>query len=342
MPTTKATARKRHANAVKAARTKPRRSSVPSRRAKMQHRPFGRTGWQVSEIGIGTWAMGGWWGPLDDRRSLAALRLALELGVNFIDTALVYGDGHGERLIAKVLKGRASRKPVYVATKIPPKNLEWPARATTPLVAAFPASWIVRCTEQSLRNLRVDCIDLQQFHVWTDRWLADSEWYETVQRLKQQGKIRQFGVSINDHEPGSALELVRSGLVDAVQVIYNIFDQAPAEQLLPLCRAKKVGVIVRVPLDEGGLTGTLTPATAFHVDDWRNRYFRGDRLRETAERAGRLQFLIRDEITSLAQAALKFSLSHPAVSTVIAGMRRPEHVQANCAASDGRLLTRRE
>lgn len=305
----------------------------------MRYRPFGRTGWQVSAIGVGTWAMGGWWGPLDDRRALAALRQALERGVNFFDTALVYGDGHSERLIAKTLKGRTSRQPVYVATKIPPKNLEWPARSTTPLAAAFPASWIIRCTEQSLRNLRAECIDLQQFHVWTDRWLAESEWYEAVQRLKRQGKIRAFGVSINDHDPNSALALVRSGLADAVQVIYNIFDQTPAEALLPLCRAARVGVIARVPLDEGGLTGALTPETTFHPEDWRNRYFRDDRLRETVERAGRLRFLIRREITSLAQAALKFCLSHPAVSTVIPGMRRPEHVATNCAAGDGQRLT---
>ena len=316
----------------------------PTRATKttMHDRPFAKTGWRVSDIGVGTWAMGGWWGPLDDRRSLAALRLALERGVNFIDTALVYGAGHSERLIGKVLKGRTSRKPVYVATKIPPKNFEWPARASTPAAAAFPASWIIQCTEQSLKNLRAECVDLQQFHVWTDRWLTDSEWYEAVQRLKRQGKIRAFGVSINDHDPHSALELVRSGLADSVQVIYNIFDQSPAAQLLPLCRAKKVGVIVRVPFDEGGLTGALTPSTAFHPEDWRHRYFRGERLRETVERAERLRFLIRREITTLPQAALKFCLSHPAVSTVIPGMRRPEHVAENCAAGDGKPLTPRE
>ncbi len=300
----------------------------------MHYRALGKTGWNVSEIGLGTWAMGGWWGPLDDRRSLASLRLALELGVNFIDTALVYGDGHSERLIAKALKGRASRKPVYIATKIPPKNLEWPARAMTPLAAAFPASWIIRCAEQSLRNLHADCVDLIQFHVWTDRWLMESEWYETVQRLKRQGKIRAFGVSINDHEPNSALALVRSGLVDTVQVIYNLFDQTPAEHLLPLCRARKVGVIVRVPLDEGGLTGALTPSTTFHPEDWRNRYFHGERLRETIDRAGRIRAALPEGMT-LAQAALKFCVSHSAVSTVIPGMRRPEHVAENCAAGDG-------
>ena len=314
--------------------------SRPRRRARMHYRPLGKTGWRVSEIGVGTWAMGGWWGPLDDRQALAALRLALELGVNFLDTALVYGDGHSERLIAKVLKGRASRKPVYVATKIPPKNFEWPARASTPLVAAFPASWIVQCTEQSLRNLRAERIDLQQFHVWADRWLMESEWYEAIQRLKRQGKIRAFGVSINDHDPASAVAVVRSGLVDAVQVIYNFFDQSPAEQLLPLCRAKKVGVIVRVPLDEGGLTGALTATTNFHPEDWRNRYFRGERLRETVERAERIHALIPPDMT-LTHAALKFCLSHPAVSTVIPGMRRPEHVEDNCAASDGKRLTPR-
>ncbi|MBI2882784.1 MAG: aldo/keto reductase [Candidatus Methylomirabilis oxyfera] len=303
----------------------------------MEHRRFGRTGVQVSEIGFGAWGIGkGWWGETDDKLSIGSLIRALELGVTFIDTAHAYGDGHSERLIAKAFKEAGHR--VFVATKVPPKSADWPPKPGTTARQAFPADWITTHTEQSLRNLEAERLDLQQLHIWRDEWLGELEWQEAVYRLKQQGKIRFFGVSIMDHQPGSALGLVKSGLVDTVQVIYNIFDQSPEEALFPLCRAHDVGVIARVPFDEGGLTGRLTPDTTFPKDSVQGFYFRGDRLRETCERVDRLRPLLGGEIKTVAQLALKFCLSHPAVSTVIPGMRRPEHVEANCSVSDSRPL----
>lgn len=303
----------------------------------MKRRVFGRTGVQVSEIGHGTWTMGSMWGPLDDAEATKSLYRSLEQGVNFIDTAFVYGDGHSEQLIGKVLKETGSK--AFVATKVPPKNYQWPARHDVPVTQTFPADHIVKFTETSLKNLARECVDLQQLHVWSDHWLTDLSWLSAVEKLKGEGKIRYFGVSINDHEPNSALKMVESGLIDSVQVIYNIFDQTPEEKLFPLCRKKNVGVIARVPFDEGSLTGKLTPGHKFPKGDWRIKYFTPERLNETCARVGKLKFLIRDEIKSLAQAALKFCLSHPAVSTVIPGMRTVTHVEENCAASDGKPLT---
>lgn len=302
----------------------------------MRYRTLGKTGLSISEIGYGGWGIGrSWWGPTDDTLSCQALSRAIDLGVTFFDTAYVYGDGHSERLIGSVLKERGAQ--AVIATKIPPKNWGWPASPQTPLKETFPAEWIRTCTERSLKNLGREPIDIQQFHVWTDAWLADDSWKETVRQLKETGKIRCFGVSINDHQPESALRLVGSGLCDTVQVIYNIFEQRPAEQILPLCQKHQVGVIVRVPLDEGSLTGRFTPDTKFEGEDFRKEYFAGNRLKQTCERVERLRFLIRGETQTLAQASLKFCLNHPAVSTVIPGMRRPEHVEENVAASDGPL-----
>ena len=307
----------------------------------MQRRTFGRTGWQVSEIGLGTWSMGGMWGPTDDHEAVRALRRAVELGVNFIDTALVYGEGHSEELIAKALGKRPPS--VYIATKVPPKNMEWPARHDVPVADAFPDAWITECTEQSLRRLRRETIDLQQLHVWSPRWFAEREtWVPAVEQLKRAGKIRAFGISINDYEPDTALDLVASGMIDSVQVIYNIFEQTPEQHLFPACESHGVGVIARVPFDEGSLTGQFTAQSRFQPDDWRKEFFKGPRLAETVKRVEPLHFLIRNEVRSLAQAALKFCLSHSVVSTVIPGMRRVGHVEHNCAASDGIPLSRQE
>jgi aryl-alcohol dehydrogenase-like predicted oxidoreductase len=300
----------------------------------MRYRTLGRTGFEVSEVGFGAWGIGRrYWGPTDDRLSLRALRRAFELGVNFVDTALAYGDGHSERLVGRSI--REFGGPIRVATKIPPKGGSWPPPPGTPARQAFPADYIVRSTEQSLKNLGLDSLDLQQLHIWLDEWLDDHAWQEAVVRLKTQGKIRAFGVSVIDHRPDTVLRAVASGLIDSVQVIFNIFDQSPRDELFPLCPAHGVGVIARVPFDEGSLTGTLRPNTRFPQGDFRREYFRGERLAETCRRVERLAFLVRDEITSLAQAALKFCLSHHEVSTVIQGMRRPEHVVENCAVSDG-------
>ena len=299
----------------------------------MKYRKLGRRGPEVSEIGFGTWSMGGtMWGPSDDRQAIRSIHLALDLGVNFFDTAYAYGDGHSEKVLSRAFL-ESSHRPV-VATKVPPKNMEWPADHRIPVEKVFPGDWIRECTEQSLRNLGADRVDLQQLHVWSDSWMDHGDWLEAVRDLKESGKIRLFGVSVNDHQPGSVMRLVRSGLVDCVQVIYNIFDQSPEKELLPACRELGVGVIVRVPLDEGGLSGKLTRETVFTPEDWRNRYFQGERLAATVERAERLRFLVREGSRTLPQAALKFCLDADAVSTVIPGMRRIEHVRDNCRVSE--------
>lgn len=303
----------------------------------MLYRFLGGTGLKVSEVGFGAWGIGGGWGPRDDPQAVAALRRALDEGVNFFDTALAYGSGRSERLIAGVL--RESGEEAVVATKVPPKNREWPARHDAPLNEVFPRDWIVRCTEKSLGNLGRDCLDLQQLHVWSPRWLHETEWLEALQTLRQAGKIRFIGVSVNDHEPDAALDLVRNGWVDALQVIYNIFDQSPQDRLFPLAQQSHVGILARCPFDEGSLTGQFRLDTEFHPDDWRAEYFRENRLRETVRRVESLKSLLGSDDESLSQTALRFCLSHPAVSTVIPGMRRPQWVQQNCQVSNGKYLT---
>lgn len=302
----------------------------------MKQRKLGKTGWSVSEIGYGGWGIGkNWWGTTDDNESMAALKAAWDAGVNFYDTAYVYGDGHSERLIAKALAG----KKAIVATKIPPKNMIWPANPKDPAAQAFPRDWIVSCTERSLKNLNRDTVDLTQFHVWSDAWLNDDEWKEAVASLKSTGKIRAFGVSINDHDPDSALKLVASGLVDTVQVIFNIFDQSPVKNLFPMCQKHNVGVIVRVPFDEGGLTGTLTKATKFEKGDFRGSYFKGESLIKTVDRVDKLKTFLNGEAATMPELALKFILGHAAVSTVIPGMRQTKNVKANVAVSGSKPLS---
>jgi len=305
----------------------------------MKYRKFGRATFEVSEVGYGAWGIGGalWQGATDDE-SLRALHKSIDLGLTFIDTALAYGDGRSERLVGQVVRKR--KETIHVATKIPPKNGQWPARKGVPLRETFPHDYIIRKTETSLKNLNIDCIDVQQFHVWNDEWTKEAEWQDAISKLKEVGKIRHFGVSINDHQPENALELGATGLVDSFQVIYNIFDQSPAEKLFPFCIEKKIAVIVRVPFDEGSLTGVITPETTFPKGDFRNSYFKGDRKQQVADHVGRLRGFIGKEAKSLAELALRYTLSHPAVSTVIPGMRTTKNVEANCAVSDGVLLSR--
>lgn len=293
----------------------------------MLYRQLGSTNLQVSEIGHGTWAMGYMWGARDDAQSLRALKLGLEKGINFLDTAWLYGKGHAERLIGRVLAETQDHP--YVATKCPPKNMVWPPQPGIPVEEAFPADYLIEKTETSLKNLGVERIDLQQLHVWNPEWLERGDWREAVNRLKAAGKIRHFGVSLNDHQADSGLSLVESGLVDSIQVIYNLFDQSARERLFPLCREKGVGVLVRVPLDEGGLSGKLDPRDPFPKSDWRHYYFKEGRLAETLEKAAGFDFLIRGDIRHLAQAALKFCLMEPAVSTVLCGMRQAAHIEEN-------------
>ncbi|WP_216667556.1 aldo/keto reductase [Saccharibacillus deserti] len=303
----------------------------------MNYRTLGKTGLQVSEIGYGAWGIGnsGWLGAQDDE-SVKALHRAIDLGLNFIDTALGYGDGHSEKLVGQVMRERSET--VYVASKIPPANGQWPARAGVPSSETFTAEHVISSTETSLRNLGLDTIDVQQFHVWSDEWTSQGDWLEGVQKLKEQGKIRYFGVSINDYEPDNALKLIESGLVDTVQVIYNIFEQTPEDNLLPACIEHNVGVIVRVALDEGGLTGSITPESEFEEGDFRGRYFRGDRKREVYERVRKITQELGIEQDAIAETALRYVLSHPAVSTVIPGMRSVRNVERNMPIGDGRGL----
>lgn len=297
----------------------------------MQYRQFGNTHLTVSEIGYGAWGIGGkQWKGGDDSESSRALRRAFDLGLNFVDTALAYGDGHSERLIAGAL--REAPGPVFTATKVPPKNRVWPAPANIDIRKVFPSDYIIQCTEQSLKNLGIERIDLQQLHVWDPGWLQQDEWRNALATLRESGKVRYFGVSINDHQPGTALDLIRSREVDSVQVIYNIFDQSPESELLPLARQLGVAVIARVPFDEGSLTGSIREDSSFENDEFRAFYFRGNRKREVRERVERLQ-ADTDASGPLPEVALRFCLSQPAVSTVIPGMRSIRNVEANCAVS---------
>jgi aryl-alcohol dehydrogenase-like predicted oxidoreductase len=299
----------------------------------MPLRPLGRTGLEVSTLGYGAWGIGkSMWIGADDDESLRALRRAIELGVNFLDTALAYGEGHSERLVGEVV--RSSSETVYVATKVPPKNGQWPAPSGIQADVVFPGDYVVACTEESLRNLGLETIDVQQLHVWQDEWVGQGDWLEAVEKLKADGKIRFFGVSINDHQPANAVRLIETGVVDSVQVIYNIFDQTPEAELFPAVQAADVGVIVRVAFDEGALTGKITPETEFPPGDFRNGYFGGDRKQEVWDR---VQAITRDlgvPIERMPELALRFVLSHPAVSTVIAGMRSLRNVEANAAAAE--------
>ena len=301
----------------------------------MQYRTFGKTGWKVSEIGYGMWGMAGWTGS-EEKEVNEALDKSIELGCNFFDTAWAYGDGLSEDILNKTIK-RHSEKRLYVATKIPPKNRKWPSKPSFKLEDVFPASYIIEYTEKSLKNLGVETIDLQQFHVWEDGWTNQDEWKEAITQLTKQGKVQAWGVSVNRWEPDNCLNTLHTGLIDAVQVIYNIFDQAPKDNLLPLCREKDIAVIARVPFDEGTLTGTFTKDTIFPVNDWRASYFVPENLHSSVEHADALKPLIPEGLT-MAEMALRFILANPAISTTIPGMRRIKNVQMNMQSSDGKTL----
>lgn len=309
----------------------------------MIQRTLGTTGIRVSEIGYGAWGLGStMWLGVPEEEGNAALHAALDAGVHFIDTALAYGDGHSEKRIGAVLEERGDVGRVAVATKIPPKDYRWPGRADASLADVFPASWVVSCCETSLRNLGVEALDLQQFHVWHDAWLADPAWEAThlaMGRLKAAGKVLHWGISVNDHDPDSAVKTLADPIFESVQLIYNLFDRAPEGAAFDLAREKNLGVIVRVPFDEGALTGTIRPDTVFPDGDWRHRYFRDDRKAEAARRADALAELLGDEAATLPELALRFILSRREVSTVIPGMRRPAHARSNAAVSDGRALS---
>ena len=301
----------------------------------MNYRRFGRSNWNVSEVGYGMWGLASWTGS-EEREVENALEKAVELGCNFFDTAWGYGAGKSERILGKLLK-RHAESTLYAVTKIPPKNFKWPSKPTYTIEECFPASHIIEYTEKSLSNLGVECIDLQQFHVWEDSWANSDQWKNAIEKLKKEGKVKHFGISVNRWEPDNVLATLKTGLIDAVQVIYNIFDQAPEDNLFPLCRSLDVGVIARVPFDEGTLTGTLTKETTFPKDDWRSTYFVRENLNTSVDHADALKPLLPAGMT-MAELALRFILCNEDVHTIIPGMRKVKNVENNMTASDGKKL----
>jgi len=297
----------------------------------MKYREFGRTGWQVSEIGYGMWGMGSWTGS-DDDESMKALQHAVELGCNFFDTAWAYGEGRSENLLGQLVRANPNNR-LYTATKIPPKNREWPSRREMTLDDCYPPDHIEEYVHSSLENAGLDHFDLVQFHTWEDLWLADDRWFKKMDELRREKLIGAIGISINRWEPWNGVKTVRSGLIDAVQVIYNIFDQNPEDELLPACREMQVAVIARVPFDEGTLTGTLTKDSHWPEGDWRNIYFVPENLNASVERADLLKPIVPAGM-SMPEMALRFILNNPDVSTIIPGMRKIAHVESNVATSD--------
>jgi aryl-alcohol dehydrogenase-like predicted oxidoreductase len=290
----------------------------------------------VAEVGYGMWGMGDWTGS-DDEESMRSLQRAVELGCNFFDTAWAYGSGHSEGLLGRLIRQNPEKK-LYTATKIPPKNRAWPSRPEFTLEDCFPPDHIEEYVERSLANLGLDSIDLIQFHTWEDSWLEDERLSKKMSDLRSQGLIKAVGISINRWEPWNGVKAVRSGWIDAVQVIYNIFDQNPEDELFPACREMGVAVIARVPFDEGTLTGNLTLESKWPEGDWRNSYFVPENLRDSVEHAERLKPLIPPGM-SMPEMALRFILSNPDVSTVIPGMRKLRHVESNIACSDAGPLS---
>src|SRR6266540_1185003 len=304
----------------------------------MKTRGLGNTGYRVSEIGFGGWGIGGeMWRGVDDSEGRKALREAVEQGITFFDTALAYGNGHSEQVMGEELKHDLRAARVTVATKIPPMNRQWPAKSTYKLADVFPANYIASCTEQSLKNLRVEALHVQQLHVWNDVWLSDRDWgasYQQIVRLKEEGKVLHWGISINDHAPETALRVLADPLFETAQVIYNIYDRSPERALFELARTKPLGVIARVPFDEGALTGEIRSTTVFPPGDWREEYFSGDRRAEAERRGKALAELLDHDVQTLPELALRFCLSSPTVATVIPGMRRAAHVRQNVAAAE--------
>jgi len=305
----------------------------------MRYRRFGRTGWNVSEIGYGMWGMGGWSGS-DDKESLDSLQRAIDLGCNFFDTAWAYGDGHSEQLLGKTLRANKNNPAVggpdrklYAATKVPPKNRRWPSRPEYSLDDSYPPDYIFEYVDKSLQNLGVERLDLIQLHTWEDSWLDDERISRAIEKLRSSGKVQAFGLSLNRWEPANGIRAVRTGRIDAVQVIYNIFDQNPEDELFPACREKDVAVIARVPFDEGSLTGTLTVKSSWPANDWRSTYFVPENLKASVARADALKPLLTDGMT-LPEMALRFILNNPDVHTTIPGMRKRKNVESNLTASD--------
>ena len=297
----------------------------------MKFRKLGRTGFDVSDISYGLWGMGGWSGS-DDAESLKSLQLAADLGCNFFDSAWAYGGGKSDSLLGETIAKNPGKR-LYSASKIPPKNDRWPALPKYAYHDVFPPDHVFRYADRIRKHIGTDSIDVLQFHVWSDHWTDEPDFRNTVEKLKRDGIIQAFGLSLNRWEPENGIKAIRTGLVDSVQVIYSIFDQAPEDELFPVCQELNIGVIVRVALDEGSLGGKMTRDTKFPADDWRSRYFNPKNLANTLDRVDRLKQILPAGM-SLPEMALRFVNSHPAVSTTIVGMRKPEHVRENIALSD--------
>ena len=304
----------------------------------MNYRKFGRLGWDVSDIGYGMWGMGSW-SNSDDNESLASLQLSVDLGCTFFDTAYAYGNGHSENLLGQTVRSNPTKQ-LYTATKVPPKNQQWPASADSTLMESYPPDHVEEYVHRSLENAGLQQFDLVQLHTWNDNWMRDDRWFYKLDDLRSQKLLRAIGISINRWEPWNGLQAVRSGQVDAVQVIYNIFDQNPEDELFPACREMKVAVIARVPFDEGTLTGTLTNESKWPEGDWRNNYFSPENLVPSVERAESIKQVLSDwnqersTHISMPELALRFILSNEDVTTIIPGMRKGHHVESNIAASD--------
>lgn len=315
----------------------------------MKYRQLGKTGLEVSEIGYGTWQLANdpnMWVGADPKESLRSLHRYVELGGNFIDTAWVYGydesqpDRHpSEELIGKFLKESGKRDKIVIATKIAPKNWKWPAWQGVSINEVFPEERIVECVEDSLRSLGVDFLDLVQFHVWQDEFAERNEWKETIARLTKEGKVKNWGISVNDYQPSNCLKTLDTGLISTIQFIFNIFHQKPIEKLLPYAKEHNIGLIARVPLDEGGLTGTFNKDTVFEDGDLRKKFFQGERFDELLRRTDELKKLLGDEAQTLAELDLRYILSFDEVSSVIPGMRKTRNVDANASLSDGKKLS---
>ncbi len=297
----------------------------------MKYRKLGRTNWNVSEIGYGMWGMAGWTGT-DDDESLRSLQYALDRGCNFFDTAWGYGAGKSEHLLGELVRANKD-KTLYTATKMPPKNFKWPSAREYTWEDCFPPDHIQEYVEKSLENAGLDAYDLMQFHTWEDAWLEDDAWFAKMSDLKAQGLFHAIGISMNRWEPWNGVKAVRSGLIDTVQMIYNIFDQNPQDELFPACREHDVGVIARVPFDEGSLTGILTKTSSWPEGDWRNTYFVPENLNASVDHADALKPLVPDDMT-MPDMALRFILGESTVSTIIPGMRKLNHVETNIATSD--------
>jgi aryl-alcohol dehydrogenase-like predicted oxidoreductase len=302
----------------------------------MQYRQLGRTGWSISEIAFGGWQLGGQWGEVDDEASIKTLLHAFASGVNFVDTAEYYGEGHSEEVIGEALR-RWDGDKIYVATKVRPVQWPTPDEGDPQMRGRYPEWYVRENVERSLKRLGVDRIDLFQLHGWFPQGTTQLDWLEVLLALRQEGKIDRIGVSIRDYRPEDGVDLARFGLVDSLQVVFNMFEQRPSHQLFPAGREGGAGFIARVPFDSGSLIGHWTNDT---YDTWPEDsvpawLFRGERFAETLSRVEALKKLCAPYYPTLAEAAMRYALSSAEVSTVIPGMLTPAEVDMNVAYSDG-------